>query len=52
LSILNSDVGKELEPYDLFIFIINAEQTREKYITRMRWNLLTKEEENITGGYV
>jgi hypothetical protein len=29
-------VGKESEPYDLFIFAINAEQTREKYITRMK----------------
>lgn len=30
------DVGKESEPYDLFVFAINAEQTREKYITRMK----------------
>jgi len=27
--------GKESEPYDLFVFAINAEQTRQKYITRM-----------------
>ncbi|MPZ07915.1 MAG: hypothetical protein GEU26_16125 [Nitrososphaeraceae archaeon] len=30
------DVGKQSEPYDLFVFAINAEQTREKYITRMK----------------
>lgn len=30
------DVGKESEPYDLFLFAINAEQTREKYVTRMK----------------
>ena len=30
------DVGKESEPYDLFVFAINAEQTRKKYITRMK----------------
>lgn len=30
------DVGKESEPYDLFVFAINAEETREKYITRMK----------------
>lgn len=30
------DAGKESEPYDLFVFAINAEQTREKYITRMK----------------
>jgi hypothetical protein len=30
------DVGKESEPYDLFVFAINAEQTREKYITRLK----------------
>ncbi|MGA7367814.1 MAG: hypothetical protein WBX01_01705 [Nitrososphaeraceae archaeon] len=30
------DVGKESEPYDLFVFAINAEQTRQKYITRMK----------------
>jgi len=30
------DVGKESEPYDLFVFAINAEQTRDKYITRMK----------------
>ena len=29
-------MGKESEPYDLFVFAINAEQTREKYITRMK----------------
>lgn len=30
------DVGKQSEPYDLFVFAINAEQTREKYVTRMK----------------
>ena len=30
------DVGKESDPYDLFVFAINAEQTREKYITRLK----------------
>jgi hypothetical protein len=30
------DVGKESEPYDLFVFAIHAQQTREKYITRMK----------------
>ena len=30
------EVGKESDPYDLFVFAINAEQTREKYITRMK----------------
>ena len=30
------DVGKQSEPYDLFVFAINAEQTREKCITRMK----------------
>lgn len=30
------DVGKESEPYDLFVFAINAEQTKQKYITRMK----------------
>ncbi len=31
------DVGKESEPYDLFVFAINAEQTGpEKYITRTK----------------
>jgi hypothetical protein len=33
---LNLNVGKESEPYDLFVFAINAEQTREKYITRLK----------------
>jgi hypothetical protein len=31
-----SDRRKELEPYDLFIFAINAEQIKEKYVTRMK----------------
>lgn len=30
------DVGRESEPYDLFVFAINAEQTREKYISRLK----------------
>ena len=30
------DVGKVSEPYDLFVFAINAEQTREKYVTRLK----------------
>ena len=30
------DVGKESEPYDLFVYAINADQTREKYITRLK----------------
>jgi hypothetical protein len=30
------DVGWESEPYDLFVFAINAEQTREKYISRLK----------------
>ena len=27
---------KESEPYDLFVFAINADQTREKYVTRLK----------------
>lgn len=30
------DVGRESEPYDLFVFAINGEQTREKYISRLK----------------
>lgn len=30
------DVGKEAEPYDLFVYAINADQTKEKYVTRLR----------------
>jgi hypothetical protein len=30
------DVGKESEPYNLFVYAINADQTREKYITRLK----------------
>ena len=30
------DVGKDSEPYDLFVFAINAEHTSEKYVTRMK----------------
>lgn len=30
------DVEIRSEPYDLFVFAINAEQTREKYITRLK----------------
>ena len=30
------DVGKESELYDLFVYAINADQTREKYITRLK----------------
>ncbi len=30
------DVGRESEPYDLFIFAINADQTKEKYIGRLK----------------
>ena len=30
------DVGKESEPYDLFVYAINADQTREKYVTRLK----------------
>ena len=29
-------MGKESEPYDLFVFAINADQTRQKYITRLK----------------
>jgi len=36
LSVSYLDVGKESEPYHLFEFGINAEQTRHKYITRMK----------------
>ena len=31
------DLGKESEPYYLFTFAINAEQTREKYVSRMKF---------------
>lgn len=34
MSLLN--VGKESEPYDLFVYAINADQTREEYITRLK----------------
>lgn len=27
---------KESEYYDLFVFAINADQTREKYVTRLK----------------
>ena len=30
------DVKKQSDPFDLFVFAINAEQTREKYITRLK----------------
>jgi integrase len=30
------DVGKESEPYDLFVYAINADQIREKYVTRLK----------------
>jgi hypothetical protein len=36
LNLSYLDVGEESEPYDLFIFAINVEQTREKYISRMK----------------
>jgi hypothetical protein len=36
MTVLYLDVGKEYEPYDLFVFTINAEQAREKYATRMK----------------
>lgn len=36
MSVPYFDVGKESEPYDLFLLAINAEQTREKYVTRLR----------------
>jgi integrase len=36
LSISYLDMGKESEPYDLFVFAINADQTREKYVTRLK----------------
>jgi hypothetical protein len=45
------DVGKESEPYDLFVFAINAEQTREKYVTRMKKfleNIGIDEEKKLT----
>jgi hypothetical protein len=29
------ELGKQSEPYDLFIFAINAGQTRQKYLTRL-----------------
>jgi hypothetical protein len=29
-------VDKESEPYDLFVFATNVEQTRQKYITRLK----------------
>ena len=36
LSLPYLDMGKESEPYDLFVFAINADQTREKYVTRLK----------------
>ena len=33
---LHLEIGEQSEPYDLFVFAINAEQTREKYITRLK----------------
>ena len=36
LSVSYFDGGKESDPYDLFVYAINAEQTREKYVTRMK----------------
>lgn len=39
MGMLHLDIGEESEPYDLFVFAINAEQTREKYITRLKNSL-------------
>ena len=44
------EVGKESEPYDLFVFAINAEQTRKIYyknekVPRNYWN---KSRNNLT----
>ena len=36
MSLPYLDMGKESEPYDLFVFAINADQTREKYVTRLK----------------
>ena len=36
MSLTYLDMGKESEPYDLFVFAINADQTREKYVTRLK----------------
>ena len=36
MSMSYLDLGTKSEPYDLFVFAINAEQTREKYITRVK----------------
>jgi len=41
------DVGKESEPYDLFVFAIHAQQTKEKYITRMK-NFGIDQEKKLT----
>ena len=30
------EVGEESDPFDLFVFAINAEQTKTKYISRLR----------------
>jgi hypothetical protein len=30
------ELGKQSEPYDIFIFATNAEQTKDKYITRLK----------------
>ena len=36
------DVGKMSEPYDLFVFAIIAEQTREEYVTRLKKGKISK----------
>ena len=43
----NLDVGKQSEPYDLLLFAINAEQTREKYsaITKKLLEIIGIDEE-------
>ena len=36
LSLPYLDMGKESEPYDLFVFAIKADKTREKYVIRLK----------------
>jgi hypothetical protein len=36
LGMSQLDVGKDAEPYDLFVYAINADQTKKKYVTRLR----------------
>jgi hypothetical protein len=43
---LHLDIGEESEPYGLFVFAINADQTREKHIATKLLLLIMVENED------